>query len=32
MEERNWMWFVKTLQERGCKVVLAHPLKTKAIA
>lgn len=29
---RNWMWMVKALKDRGCKVVLAHPLKTKAIA
>jgi len=27
-----WMWFVRILQEKGCKVVLAHPLKVKAIA
>jgi len=29
---RNWMWLVKALKERGCKVTLAHPLRTKAIA
>lgn len=29
---RNWMWLVEDLQERGCLVSLAHPLKTKAIA
>lgn len=29
---RNWMWMVEFLQEKGCLVNLAHPLKTKAIA
>lgn len=29
---RNWMWFIAALQERGCKVQLAHPFRTKAIA
>lgn len=29
---RNWMWLVEYLQEKGCRVNLAHPLKTKAIA
>lgn len=28
----NWMWLVKALKEKGCQVILAHPLKTKAIA
>lgn len=27
-----WMWFVRILQESGCKVTLAHPLKVKATA
>lgn len=29
---RNWMWMVEFMQEKGCLVSLAHPLKTKAIA
>lgn len=29
---RNWMWFVRALQERGCGVIMAHPFRTKAIA
>lgn len=29
---RNWMWLIEALQQRGCLVSLAHPLKTKAIA
>ena len=28
---RNWMWLVNSLKEKDCDVVLAHPLKTKAI-
>lgn len=28
----NWMWLVKALNEKGCQVTLAHPLKVKAIA
>lgn len=29
---RNWEWLVRILQEKDCEVVMAHPLKTKAIA
>jgi len=29
---RNWMWMVNYLKKITCKVTLAHPLKTKAIA
>ncbi len=29
---RNWMWFIAALQERGCRVQLAHPFRLKAIA
>lgn len=29
---QNWMWMVRILQEKGLPVVLAHPLRTKAIA
>lgn len=29
---RNWMWFTKALQDKGCIVQLAHPFRTKAIA
>jgi transposase len=29
---RNWMWFISALQKKGCKVQLAHPFRTKAIA
>lgn len=28
----NWMWFTKALEEKGCRVTLAHPTKVKAIA
>lgn len=28
----NWMWFTRSLEQKGCKVTLAHPLKVKAIA
>lgn len=29
---RNWMWFIASLQNKGCTVQLAHPFRTKAIA
>ena len=29
---QNWMWIVRFLEEKGCPVTLAHPLRTKAIA
>jgi transposase len=29
--DRNWMWLVDRLEENNCKVVLAHPLRLKAI-
>ena len=29
---RNWMWFIASLQKKGCIVQLAHPFRTKAIA
>lgn len=28
----NWMWLADWLQERGCKVHLAHPLRVRLIA
>lgn len=29
---RNWMWMTDAFKDKECKVTLAHPLKTKAIA
>lgn len=29
---RNWMWFVRSLRDNGCEVIMAHPFRTKAIA
>ena len=28
----SWMWFVRALKKAGCVVMLAHPLKVRAIA
>ena len=28
----SWMWFIRELRHAGCEVVLAHPLKVRAIA
>ncbi len=29
---RNWMWFIKAVQQHGCNIQLAHPFRLKAIA